>query len=104
MWVFSSSLELVTHRMIKENAIVIDVGISKSSTDKAVTKNKRFVGDVDFDGIFLRVFFLLMIDDVDYLEVKRVARWITPVPGGVGPVTVACLISNLLKLARQRRQ
>ncbi len=38
------------------------------------------------------------------LEVKRVARWITPVPGGVGPVTVACLISNLLKLARQRRQ
>lgn len=38
------------------------------------------------------------------LEVKHVARWITPVPNGVGPVTVACLISNLLKLARQRRE
>jgi len=78
--------KLVTHRMIKEGAIVIDVGISKSWTDKAVMNKKLFVGDVDFD------------------EVKLVARWITPVPGGVGPVTVACLISNLLKLARQRRQ
>ncbi|CAF4278123.1 unnamed protein product, partial [Adineta steineri] len=36
--------------------------------------------------------------------VKRIARWVTPVPGGVGAVTVACLISNLLKLARQRKQ
>ncbi|UJR09776.1 hypothetical protein I4U23_014003 [Adineta vaga] len=78
--------KLVTQRMVKENAVVIDVGISKSWTDKAIAKNKQFVGDVDFD------------------EVKRVARWITPVPGGVGPVTVACLISNLLKLARHRRQ
>ncbi len=51
-------VELVTHRMIKEGAIVIDVGISKSWTDKAVMKNKRFVGDVDFDGMF---FFLLLI-------------------------------------------
>ncbi|CAF4626054.1 unnamed protein product [Rotaria sp. Silwood1] len=78
--------KLVTHRMIKEGAIVIDVGISKSWTDKAVMHNKRFVGDVDFD------------------EVKRIARWITPVPGGVGRVTVACLISNLLELARQRKK
>jgi 5,10-methylene-tetrahydrofolate dehydrogenase/methenyl tetrahydrofolate cyclohydrolase len=43
-------------------------------------------------------------DNLVCLEVKRVARWITPVPGGVGPVTVACLISNLLKLAQQRKQ
>ncbi|CAF1375971.1 unnamed protein product [Adineta steineri] len=78
--------KLVTYRMVKEGAIVIDVGISKSWTDKAVVSNKRFVGDVDFD------------------EVKRIARWVTPVPGGVGAVTVACLISNLLKLARQRKQ
>jgi 5,10-methylene-tetrahydrofolate dehydrogenase/methenyl tetrahydrofolate cyclohydrolase len=40
-------VELVTQRMIKEGAVVIDVGISKSST---VMKTKRFVGDVDFDG------------------------------------------------------
>lgn len=43
-------VELVTHRMIKEGGIVIDVGISKSWTDKAVMKNQQFVGDVDFDG------------------------------------------------------
>jgi 5,10-methylene-tetrahydrofolate dehydrogenase/methenyl tetrahydrofolate cyclohydrolase len=49
-------VELVTHRMIKEGAIVIDVGISKSWTDKAVMKNKRFVGDVDFDGMFFFFF------------------------------------------------
>jgi len=49
-------VELVTHRMIKEGAIVIDVGISKSWTDKAVMNNKRFVGDVDFDGMFFFFF------------------------------------------------
>ncbi|CAF4690639.1 unnamed protein product [Rotaria socialis] len=78
--------KLVQHCMIKEGAVVIDVGISKSWTDKAVANKKCFVGDVDFD------------------EVKRVARWITPVPGGVGPITVACLVSNLLELARQRQK
>ncbi len=85
--------------MIKEGAIVIDVGISKSMTP---IKTKRFVGDVDFDGEFLQSFFSMIIN-YTYLEVQRVARWITPVPGGVGPVTVACLISNLLKLAQQRK-
>jgi methylenetetrahydrofolate dehydrogenase (NADP+)/methenyltetrahydrofolate cyclohydrolase len=50
-------VELVTHRMIKEGAIVIDVGISKSWTDKAVKKNKPFVGDVDFDGRILDISF-----------------------------------------------
>jgi 5,10-methylene-tetrahydrofolate dehydrogenase/methenyl tetrahydrofolate cyclohydrolase len=39
--------------MIKEGAVVIDVGISKSWTDKAMKKNKQFVGDVDFDGKIL---------------------------------------------------
>ncbi|CAF0883786.1 unnamed protein product [Adineta ricciae] len=78
--------KLITQRMVKKDAIVIDVGISKSWTDKAVAQNKQFVGDVDFH------------------DVQRVARWITPVPGGVGQVTIACLISNLLRLARHRRQ
>ena len=54
--------------------------------------------------LMVSFYFAMIYDDYIYLEVKRVARWITPVPGGVGPVTVACLISNLLKLARQRRQ
>jgi 5,10-methylene-tetrahydrofolate dehydrogenase/methenyl tetrahydrofolate cyclohydrolase len=58
------SVELVTHRMIKEGAIVIDVGISKSWTDKAVLQNKQFVGDVDFDGrlLIFSFFFELTIN------------------------------------------
>lgn len=43
--------------MVKEGAIVIDVGISKSWTDRAVMKNKQFVGDVDFDGKTFSFFF-----------------------------------------------
>ncbi|CAF5221772.1 unnamed protein product, partial [Rotaria magnacalcarata] len=78
--------KVVQHRMIKEGVVVIDVGISKSWTDKAVTSKRCFLGDVDFD------------------EVKLVARWITPVSGGVSRITVACLVSNLLELARQRQK
>jgi 5,10-methylene-tetrahydrofolate dehydrogenase/methenyl tetrahydrofolate cyclohydrolase len=43
--------------MIKEGAIVIDVGISKTSTDKDVRRHKQFVGDVDFDGKPFYIFF-----------------------------------------------
>ena len=56
---------------IKKDAIVIDVGINK--TDSGL------VGDVDFD------------------EVSKVAKAITPVPGGVGPMTIACLLKNTIK-------
>jgi 5,10-methylene-tetrahydrofolate dehydrogenase/methenyl tetrahydrofolate cyclohydrolase len=52
----SCFIELVNYRMVKEGATVIDVGISKSWTDKAVMKNKRFVGDVDFDGTVFDIF------------------------------------------------
>ena len=41
--------------MVKEGSIVIDVGISKSWTDKAVVSKQRFVGDVDFEGIDSRI-------------------------------------------------
>ena len=89
--------------MVKKDAIVIDVGISKSCTDKAVAQNKHFVGDVDFHGQF-HLYIRSQFHHFLVLDVQRVARWITPVPGGVGPVTIACLISNLLRLARHRRQ
>ena len=56
---------------VKENAIVIDVGINKL--------NGKIVGDVDFE------------------EVKKKAKAITPVPGGVGPMTIACLLKNTLE-------
>ncbi|CAF1309996.1 unnamed protein product [Didymodactylos carnosus] len=70
---------LVTHDMVKKDVIVIDVGITKSSGSNTV-----FVGDVCFD------------------EVRKSAKFITPVPGGVGQVTVACLLKNLLTLANRR--
>ncbi len=63
--------------MIKDGAIIIDVGISK--------KDGKTVGDVDFDAVAPRTSF------------------ITPVPGGVGPMTVAMLLFNTVILARERR-
>ena len=63
--------KLVKADWVKKDAIVIDVGINK--TDSGL------VGDVDFD------------------EVSKVAKAITPVPGGVGPMTIACLLSNTVE-------
>ena len=63
--------KLVKGDWVKKNAIVIDVGINK--TDSGI------VGDVDFD------------------EVSKVVRAITPVPGGVGPMTIACLLNNTVE-------
>lgn len=65
--------EFITGEMVKPNAIVIDVGIN--------TIEDRLFGDVKFD------------------EVNQVAGYITPVPGGVGPLTRAMLLENTLKLA-----
>ena len=65
---------LITHTMVKRGAAVIDVGINRLPTGK-------IVGDVAFD------------------EVKEVAGWITPVPGGVGPMTVAMLVENTVTAA-----
>jgi len=63
--------ELVKGDWVKKDAIVIDVGINK--TDKGI------VGDVAFD------------------EVSKVAKALTPVPGGVGPMTIACLLKNTVE-------
>jgi len=63
--------KLVKGDWVKKGAIVIDVGINK--TDSGI------VGDVDFD------------------EVSKIAKAITPVPGGVGPMTIACLLSNTVE-------
>lgn len=66
----------VTSDMIKEGAVVIDVGINRLD-------NGKLVGDVDFD------------------RVKDRAGWITPVPGGVGPMTIAMLLQNTLESAKR---
>ena len=79
--------EMVRGDWIKPGAAVIDVGINRvPSRDpvKAAEGKTRVVGDVAFD------------------EARLVAGWITPVPGGVGPMTIACLLQNTLTAARRQ--
>jgi methylenetetrahydrofolate dehydrogenase (NADP+)/methenyltetrahydrofolate cyclohydrolase len=73
--------EMVTADMVKPGAIVIDVGINRVD-DPTAKKGYRIVGDVKFD------------------EVSQVASKITPVPGGVGPMTIAMLLANTVRAAR----
>jgi methylenetetrahydrofolate dehydrogenase (NADP+)/methenyltetrahydrofolate cyclohydrolase len=67
---------LIKADMVKEGAIVVDVGIAKV--------NDKIVGDVDFENV------------------SKIASYITPVPGGVGPMTIAMLISNTVFLSKQQ--
>ncbi|MEZ5856661.1 MAG: bifunctional methylenetetrahydrofolate dehydrogenase/methenyltetrahydrofolate cyclohydrolase FolD [Hyphomicrobiaceae bacterium] len=73
--------EMVRGDWIKPGAIVIDVGINRVPGQEG---KHRLVGDVAFE------------------EARKVARAITPVPGGVGPMTIACLLDNTLRAARLR--
>ena len=74
--------EMVKADWVKPGACVIDVGINRTPTSDGKT---RLVGDVDYAGV------------------SGVAGSITPVPGGVGPMTIACLLHNTLQAARMRR-
>jgi methylenetetrahydrofolate dehydrogenase (NADP+)/methenyltetrahydrofolate cyclohydrolase len=69
---------LITREMVKPGAVVVDVGINRTDTG--------LVGDVDFDGV------------------SQVADRITPVPGGVGPMTVTMLLENTLRAAQLQEQ
>ncbi len=71
--------EFVTANMVKQGATVIDVGINRK-------EDGTLVGDVNFE------------------EVSKKASYITPVPGGVGPMTVAMLMTNVVKAAKNRKQ
>src|SRR2546422_73988 len=74
--------EFVTGDMIKPGAVVIDVGVNRVD-DPSTKKGYRLVGDVQF------------------AEAKQVAGAITPVPGGVGPMTITMLLYNTVQAARQ---
>ncbi len=67
---------LIKENMVKKGAVVVDAGFSKV--------NNKLTGDVDFEGV------------------KKKASYITPVPGGVGPMTIAMLMNNLIKLAKKQ--
>jgi methylenetetrahydrofolate dehydrogenase (NADP+)/methenyltetrahydrofolate cyclohydrolase len=66
---------VVTADMVKPGAVVIDVGMNRNDEGK-------LCGDVDFDSV------------------RQVAGWITPVPGGVGPMTITMLLQNTLEAAQ----
>ena len=67
--------KFVTEDMVKDNAVVIDVGINRNEEGK-------------------------LVGDVDYQNVEKKVSYITPVPGGVGPMTIAMLMTNVVKAAK----
>ena len=68
--------KFITEDMVKKNAIIIDVGISRVEG--------KVVGDVDFDSV------------------SKKAKYITPVPGGVGPMTIAMLMENIVETSKEK--
>jgi len=74
--------EFVKARMVKPGAVVIDVGVNRVD-DKTKKAGYRLVGDVDYEGV------------------RKKARAITPVPGGVGPMTITMLLKNTVQSARE---
>ena len=78
--VAAGSPRAINADMVREGAVVIDVGVEQVE-DPSRKRGYRLVGDVDFDSV-----------------VERAAA-ITPVPGGVGPMTIACLLKNTIQAA-----
>jgi methylenetetrahydrofolate dehydrogenase (NADP+)/methenyltetrahydrofolate cyclohydrolase len=70
--------------MVREGAVVVDVGVNRVP-DASKKRGSRLVGDVDFEGV------------------KQKAGAITPVPGGVGPMTITMLLHNTIQSAKRHR-
>jgi methylenetetrahydrofolate dehydrogenase (NADP+)/methenyltetrahydrofolate cyclohydrolase len=89
---------LVTREMVKPGAIVIDVGMNRLSAGDA----DRVSHDEEKSRLLAKNGTVL-VGDVDFSRVREVAGWITPVPGGVGPMTIAMLMRNTVTAAEWRR-
>jgi methylenetetrahydrofolate dehydrogenase (NADP+) / methenyltetrahydrofolate cyclohydrolase len=72
-------INLITEDMVKDDVVIVDIGVSR-------TKEGKLVGDVDFENV------------------SKKSSYITPSPGGVGPMTIAMLLSNTLKAAKANAQ
>ncbi len=72
---------LITGDMVRDGALVVDVGVNRIKDEDG---KSHTVGDVDFKGV------------------EPIAGWLSPVPGGVGPMTVAVLLHNVVELAEER--
>ncbi len=91
LFVAAGKPKLITAKMVKKGAVVVDVGMNRAGGkgDGAAPSGDsggRLVGDVDFAGV------------------SKIASWITPVPGGVGPMTVAALLANTIACHKLQRQ
>ncbi len=75
--------EFIKKDMVKKDAVVIDIGITTKNTSASSAQGKKVYGDVDFN------------------DVKDIAGFITPVPGGVGPMTIAMAFKNVLELYKR---
>jgi methylenetetrahydrofolate dehydrogenase (NADP+) / methenyltetrahydrofolate cyclohydrolase len=88
----------VTRDFVRPGAAVVDVGINRLSAledgPEGLRRSPRIAAAIAEKG-------RVLVGDVDYDDVAPVAGWITPVPGGVGPLTVAMLLANTVKAARQ---
>lgn len=71
---------LITAEMVKDGAVVVDIGVNRIKSEDG---KEKLVGDCDFENM------------------SKKAKLITPVPGGVGPMTVACLMENTVKAAKR---
>jgi methylenetetrahydrofolate dehydrogenase (NADP+)/methenyltetrahydrofolate cyclohydrolase len=83
----------VTREFVKEGAAVVDVGINRITAEDApenLLRSSALRAALETRGRAL-------VGDVDFEDASRVAGWITPVPGGVGPLTVAMLLENTCK-------
>jgi len=76
--------EKITGDMVKKDAVVIDVGMNRID-DPTAKKGYRLVGDVHFESV------------------EKKVRAITPVPGGVGPLTIAMLMKNTVLAAKNKK-
>jgi methylenetetrahydrofolate dehydrogenase (NADP+)/methenyltetrahydrofolate cyclohydrolase len=88
----------VTADFVKPGAIVIDVGMNRVGPELA----PQLAHDAEKSRLLAKNDSVLL-GDVDYARARELASWITPVPGGVGPMTIAMLMQNTVTAAERRR-
>jgi methylenetetrahydrofolate dehydrogenase (NADP+)/methenyltetrahydrofolate cyclohydrolase len=93
---------MITGDFVREGAVVVDVGMNKATSADEVNRifaeaeRPKRLEDLDKRGYTL-------VGDVEPRTVAERASWLTPVPGGVGPLTIAMLMKNTLRAAEMRR-
>lgn len=93
---------MVTGDFVREGAVVVDVGMNKATTEEEI---RRIFSDAEqpkrMEDLSKRGYTL--VGDVEPRTVAEKASWLTPVPGGVGPLTIAMLMKNTISAAEMRR-